>query len=158
MIPHTQKDRYERSCRVRGVTWSRNLNAWVASMKRRHLLLREIFNVFEYGEDIAFALAIIRRKRMENFWRSSGSRTVPVSRSVCSSKPPSPIENMVHPVPSSNDENEEGLFFDHCSRSWVVRWFSRGQVKRKRFSASGPESFMKAFEFNDRIRRESPPH
>lgn len=153
-------DRFPRVCSRRGVTWDSHINAWVASMKRRTLVLREVFEVAQYGDEIALALAIVRRTRMEIFWRNSKLKAAPSPPATvaCNQTPTKRVTEkdvVCSRVPDERPDQEEGLFFDSCSQSWIVRWSKKGQIKRKHFRISAPDSFIKAFEFNDRIRRKA---
>lgn len=159
ILPTGSHDRQSRVCSKRGVVWDSHESAWVASMKRRGILLREVFSVSQYGEDVSLALAIIRRTQMEIFWRSTvNSSTSPFSsihacqRVVTKQK----LQNVA--CGKLVEENvcetmDQGLFFDSCAQAWVVRWMTQGRPKRKHFRASAPDSFIKAFEFNDNLRR-----
>ena len=129
-------------------------------MKRRTLVLREVFEVGQYGDEIALALAIVRRTQMEIFWRKFKSKGPAISTPTPTCEPTSTkrvietdaVRSRSH---DNNVDIEEGLFFDSCSQSWVVRWSKNGNMKRKHFRISAADSFIKAFEFNDRIRRKT---
>jgi len=157
-----RRDKSVRLCSIRGVTWNSHENAWIASMKRRKIVLREGFEVVQYGDEVALALAIIRRRQMENFWHFSKQVYTSSfsSKSSCERiKPKRKCEEAVTPRDGGNAGQtgvaEEGLFFDSLTQAWVVHWFKSGKLKRKYFRASISDSFIKAFEFNDRITRDS---
>ena len=57
-----------RPYQTRGVTYDKRDQAWVASMTRRHMSFVDKFSELSYGEEVAFALAIIRRTQMELYW------------------------------------------------------------------------------------------
>lgn len=127
-------------------------------------MIREVFNVSQHGEEVAFALAIIRRTQMENFWRSSALSHTPSSRATAVPEQRVSAKQMLQKVRSRDivhddvcEALEPGLFFDSCAQAWVVRWLQNGELKRKHFRAAAADSFIRAFEFNDALRRKSSP-